>query len=112
MVVTQGLTESSVFKKLLDRYGPGIHHVAYEVEDLDEAVEQLRQAGVALTSEGILRDPTTGLRQIFISNEYAGHFIELIERTEATRSGVFTNKNMAALANTMTGYFGDDDRIS
>jgi catechol 2,3-dioxygenase-like lactoylglutathione lyase family enzyme len=104
MVVTEGLTEDSIFRRYLDSYGPGVHHVAYEVEDIEAAMTTLHAKGIKTTSKEVLHDPLTGLRQVFINREYSGYFIELIERTEASASGSFTNQNMAGLAKTMLGY--------
>ncbi|MCU0654642.1 MAG: VOC family protein [Polyangiaceae bacterium] len=104
LVVTEGLTETSIFRRYLQKHGPGVHHVAYEVADLDGAVEALRKAGIGTTSERVLNDPLTGLRQIFINREFAGYFIELIERNPKATAGHFTNDNMAALARTMISY--------
>jgi methylmalonyl-CoA/ethylmalonyl-CoA epimerase len=42
--------ETGVAKFLANR-GPGLHHVAYTVEDIDRALEGLRQAGLRLIDE-------------------------------------------------------------
>ena len=34
--------------KFLERKGPGLHHVAYRVEDIDATLASLRQAGIEL----------------------------------------------------------------
>lgn len=104
LVVTEGLTEDSIFRRYLRKHGPGVHHVAYEVADIDAALSALREAGIKTTSEKVLNDPLTGLRQVFINREFAGYFIELIERTPQAAAGHFTNDNMAALARTMLAY--------
>ena len=109
MVVTEGLTETSIFSRYLDEYGAGVHHVAYSVEDIEQALEQLRARGVETTSEEILRDPVSGLRQIFLAREHCGYFLELIERSETTGAGDFVEDNMAALANTMKDYLDPAD---
>jgi len=44
--------------KFLARKGPGIHHVAYSVEDIDEALEQAKAIGMKLIDES----PRTGIR--------------------------------------------------
>jgi methylmalonyl-CoA/ethylmalonyl-CoA epimerase len=44
--------------RFLARNGPGIHHVAYQTEDIDGALEQVRAAGLALIDE----QPRTGIR--------------------------------------------------
>ena len=45
--------------KFLDRKGPGLHHVAYRVEDIDATLAQLKEAGVKL----IDAEARTGIRQ-------------------------------------------------
>lgn len=44
--------------KFLARKGPGLHHVAYAVEDIEAALEQVRGAGLEL----IDTEPRTGIR--------------------------------------------------
>lgn len=103
-VVTEGLAEESIFSQYLRKYGLGIHHVAYSVAELQAAVDSLRAVGVKFTSPEILRDPGSGLRQIFIERQHAGYFIELIERTKEAQGGYFANTNMSRLVQTMASY--------
>jgi len=44
--------------KFLAKKGPGIHHVAYQVEDIDSVLESLKAAGVRLIDE----TPRIGIR--------------------------------------------------
>jgi methylmalonyl-CoA epimerase len=44
--------------RFLARQGPGLHHVAYQVPDIDATLAALRQAGLALIDE----HPRTGIR--------------------------------------------------
>jgi methylmalonyl-CoA/ethylmalonyl-CoA epimerase len=44
--------------KFLAKQGPGLHHVAYQVSDIDSALAALRQAGTALIDE----QPRVGIR--------------------------------------------------
>ena len=44
--------------KFLARKGPGIHHVAYSVEDIDKALEQAEAIGLKMIDE----TPRTGIR--------------------------------------------------
>jgi methylmalonyl-CoA epimerase len=44
--------------RFLAKRGPGLHHVAYAVEDIDAALAQLRERGVRLIDE----TPRTGIR--------------------------------------------------
>lgn len=45
--------------KFIAKKGPGIHHVAYAVEDIDAALEQVKAAGLKLIDE----EPRTGIRR-------------------------------------------------
>jgi len=44
--------------KFLAKRGPGIHHVAYQVTDIEATLQSLRDAGVRLIDE----QPRTGIR--------------------------------------------------
>jgi methylmalonyl-CoA epimerase len=44
--------------KFLAKKGPGIHHVAYSVDDIDTALEQAKAIGLKLIDEA----PRTGIR--------------------------------------------------
>jgi methylmalonyl-CoA epimerase len=45
--------------KFIAKKGPGIHHVAYAVEDIDAALAQVKAAGLKLIDE----EPRTGIRR-------------------------------------------------
>jgi len=112
VVITEGLTDDSIFSRYLREFGAGVHHVAFSVDDIESALQCLRDGGIETTSQEILRDPITGLRQIFVSREHCGYFMELIERSEQTSAGVFVEDNMAALANTMQRYLPPEPATS
>jgi methylmalonyl-CoA epimerase len=44
--------------RFLDRKGPGLHHVAYRVDDIDAALARLRSEGIELIDQ----EPRTGIR--------------------------------------------------
>ena len=44
--------------RFLAKRGPGLHHVAYQVADIDAALESLRSSGVRMIDE----QPRTGIR--------------------------------------------------
>lgn len=44
-------TDDSPVRKFLDKNGPGVHHLAYEVEDVSKALEALKAKGVRLIDE-------------------------------------------------------------
>jgi methylmalonyl-CoA/ethylmalonyl-CoA epimerase len=52
------LGEDTPVGKFLARQGPGLHHVAYQVSDIDATLRALKQAGLALIDE----QPRTGIR--------------------------------------------------
>lgn len=52
------LSEDTPVGKFLARRGPGLHHVAYQVPDVEAALRALRDEGVALIDE----TPRTGIR--------------------------------------------------
>ena len=44
--------------RFLQKKGPGLHHVAYQVSDIDATLAELKRAGMALIDE----QPRTGIR--------------------------------------------------
>jgi len=52
------LAQDTPVGKFLARQGPGLHHVAYQVGDIDATLQSLRQAGLRLIDE----QPRTGIR--------------------------------------------------
>jgi methylmalonyl-CoA/ethylmalonyl-CoA epimerase len=54
----QPLSPDTAVGKFLARRGPGLHHVAYRVESIEETLQALRAAGVKLIDER----PRTGIR--------------------------------------------------
>ena len=44
--------------RFLEKYGPGMHHVAYRTDDIDAALERLRAAGMRLIDD----EPRAGIR--------------------------------------------------
>jgi len=52
------LADDTAVGKFLARRGPGLHHVAYRVDDIEAALAQLRDDGVGL----IDNEPRTGIR--------------------------------------------------
>ena len=52
------LAAESAVGRFLERNGPGIHHVAYQTDDIDSALGAVRDAGLRLIDE----EPRTGIR--------------------------------------------------
>jgi methylmalonyl-CoA/ethylmalonyl-CoA epimerase len=47
----QDASGSSAIRKFLDKNGEGIHHIAFEVDDIHEAVAELKERGIKLIDE-------------------------------------------------------------
>jgi methylmalonyl-CoA/ethylmalonyl-CoA epimerase len=72
-------TETSGAAKFLARRGPGLHHVALEVDDLDAMLARLKEKGVRLINESPIT-AAGGNRAAFIHPESAsGVLVELYE---------------------------------
>jgi len=69
--------------KYLAKKGPGLHHVAYAVDDIDAALERLKQAGVELIDS----EARTGIRDsrvAFVHPKATGGVLtEIVEPSEA-----------------------------
>jgi methylmalonyl-CoA epimerase len=52
------LSADSGVGKFIARNGEGMHHVAYQVDDIDAALERIRSAGLRLIDQ----EPRTGIR--------------------------------------------------
>jgi methylmalonyl-CoA/ethylmalonyl-CoA epimerase len=53
------LADDTPVGRFLARQGPGLHHVAYQVTDIDGALTEIRDAGMRLIDER----PRTGIRE-------------------------------------------------
>lgn len=66
----------------LDRWlrsrGRSLHHIAFEVSDLDTECDRLRAAGVPVVLEAAV-DGVAGLRVNFVHPSYCGFLVELVE---------------------------------
>src|SRR5262245_18872788 len=69
--------------KYLDKKGPGLHHVAYAVEDIDGVLGDLKEAGLDL----IDTEPRTGVRDSRVEflhpRSTGGVLTEIVEPSEA-----------------------------
>lgn len=69
--------------KYLAKKGPGLHHVAYAVSDIDETLSELKKAGVELIDS----EPRQGIRDSRVAflhpNATGGVLTEIVEPAEA-----------------------------
>jgi len=67
-------------RRFLDRRGPGLHHICLEVEDLDEALRELKDRGAPLLDDKP-RIGARGHRIAFVHPKaLGGLLLELVER--------------------------------
>ncbi|TMP43893.1 glyoxalase [Pseudoalteromonas citrea] len=82
IVLVQGTNEESQVSRFVREYGPGVQHVAIEVENLDEAMGRLHESGLAFSTNVIHGDQ---LKQIFtMRDQNSGTMFEFIEKQEST----------------------------
>jgi methylmalonyl-CoA/ethylmalonyl-CoA epimerase len=73
----QPIIGPSVFEECLEKQGEGLHHFAFEVDDLDDAVQQMREKGLKVAQSGRFDYPTNKGRFAYIDTEPgAGVMIE------------------------------------
>jgi methylmalonyl-CoA epimerase len=77
------LADDTPVGRFLARRGPGLHHVAYQVTDVDAALRALRERGVRLIDEA----PRTGIRGSQVAflhpSSSGGVLTELVQPVEA-----------------------------
>lgn len=72
-------TGDSGIARFLQKRGPGVHHICFEVEDLDSALAELKQKGVKLINEAPLAG-SGGKKLAFVHPSSAnGVLVELYE---------------------------------
>jgi len=70
--------------KYLAKKGPGLHHVAYAVADIDATLEQLKEAGIELI-DSEARVGIRGSRVAFLHPKATGGVLtEIVEPAEGT----------------------------
>src|SRR5450759_214494 len=91
VVLLQGTCPNPQISRFLAKFGSGVHHIAFAVADLDEAILRATEAG-NLADTPIIGNE--GIRQIFLQRDpVTGVRVELIER----RGGSFTDQNVEHL---------------
>ncbi len=75
--------EDSPVKKFMDGKGPGVHHLAFDVDDIEAELARLKAAGVRLIDE-TPRPGAHGTRIAFVHpKEARGVLVELTEQKKA-----------------------------
>jgi methylmalonyl-CoA epimerase len=80
LVLVQGTSPASNVSRYIEHYGPGVQHLAIEVDDAQSVLEDLRRRGCDLLT-GVIHSP--GLDQIFTRRDLSsGMQIEFIARSK------------------------------
>lgn len=78
----EGKSDSSPIKKYIEKRGPGIHHIAFSVENIEDAIAKLGASSVKFIND----EPSTGKgnsRIVFIHpSSTQGILYELVEPGE------------------------------
>jgi methylmalonyl-CoA/ethylmalonyl-CoA epimerase len=81
-VQTLGSTGSGVVQRFLDRRGPGLHHLAFQVDAIDPALSDLARRGVPLIDREA-RAGGKGTRIAFVHpSAFGGVLVELVEEAQ------------------------------
>ena len=76
----EAMGDNSPIAKFLDKRGPGIHHVCFEVEDINSVIKELKENNINVLSDG----PTIGAegyKVVFIHPKSTGGvLVELAEK--------------------------------
>ena len=76
------LSEDTGVAKFIAKNGEGMHHVAYQVDDIDAALDRVREAGLRLIDE----TPRTGIRNSRVAflhpKSTGGVLTEIVEPAE------------------------------
>ena len=77
--LVQPTTETSGLARYLEKRGPGLHHICFQVDDIEATLEEFKKKGVKL----INREPVTGAggkKIVFIHPKSAsGVLVELVQ---------------------------------
>lgn len=78
--LTAATGDTSPIAKFIEKRGEGIHHIAFEVEDVEAELRRLKEAGVRLINE----TPTEGAHDMLIAfvhpSSFNGVLVELCQK--------------------------------
>lgn len=78
--LTAATADSSPIARFIEKRGEGIHHIAFEVEDIEAELARLKEAGCRLINE----TPTHGAHDMLIAfvhpSSFNGVLVELCQR--------------------------------
>ena len=76
----EGFNKDSPINKFINKRGPGIHHISFEVQNIKEAISKLKNKGIKLTTDNF-KIGAEGYKVIFIHPKSTGGvLVELVEK--------------------------------
>ena len=76
----QSLGDATPIGKFLSKRGPGVHHVCFEVDDINQAINELNELNINILSDHPTRG-AEGYKVVFIHPESTGGvLVELAEK--------------------------------
>tara|TARA_B100001250_G_C19747764_1_gene766157 strand:- start:385 stop:786 length:402 start_codon:yes stop_codon:yes gene_type:complete len=76
----EGLNKDSPINKFINKRGPGIHHISFEVEKIEDAISELKKQNIKLINEKYSIG-AEGYKVVFIHPKSTGGvLVELVER--------------------------------
>jgi methylmalonyl-CoA/ethylmalonyl-CoA epimerase len=83
LVVPQGPHKDGMpLQRWLDARGPSLHHIAFEVDDVESQALRLREAGVPVVLDAPV-DGVAGMRVNFVHPSYCGFLVEIVDTARA-----------------------------
>jgi methylmalonyl-CoA/ethylmalonyl-CoA epimerase len=76
------LGEDSPLRKFLDEKGEGIHHFCFEVDDVTDAMDKLKEAGVQFVNDQPLKGASDSLIAFIHPRIFNGVLIELKQKSK------------------------------
>lgn len=99
----ESVRTDSPIARFLGSRGPGLHHIAFEVADLELEMDRVRQLGIRLLSE-TPQPGADGKRIVFLHpKDTAGVLVELCQSTRAPRTQISVPGPNGELAAFMSG---------
>ena len=82
--ISDGTEYSIVGEWVKERNGGGVHHLAYQVNNIQEIVNEWKKNGVEFLTDNVIDCPEDNMKQIFSKpvKELGNVIIELIERED------------------------------
>ncbi len=78
----QGMTKESPISKFIDKKGEGIHHIAFEVENIHQEIKRLKKEGFTMIHETPKKGADNKLIAFLHPKSSNGVLIELCQEVE------------------------------